>query len=52
MVTENPGHFIGRNGALHIGGHADMVLFDWSPQQPVTNALEIQNVYLSGEEVK
>ena len=52
MATENPGHFVGRNGTLHIGGHADLVLFDWSPQQPVTSALEIRTVYVAGEEVE
>ncbi|MFZ0518945.1 MAG: amidohydrolase family protein [Acidobacteriaceae bacterium] len=52
MATENPGHFVGRNGTLHIGAHADLVLFDWSPQQPVTSALEIRTVYVGGEEVE
>lgn len=51
MATENPGHFVGRNGTLHIGAHADLVLFDWSPQKPVTSALEIRSVYVTGEEV-
>jgi N-acetylglucosamine-6-phosphate deacetylase len=51
MATENPGHFVGRNGTLHIGAHADLVLFDWSPQKPVTSALEIRSVYVAGEEV-
>jgi N-acetylglucosamine-6-phosphate deacetylase len=52
MATENPGHFVGRNGTLHIGAPADLVLFDWWPQHPVTSALEIQTVYLAGEEVE
>ena len=52
MATENPGHFVGRNGTLHIGAHADLVLFDWSPQQPVTSALDIRAVYVAGEEVE
>ena len=52
MATENPGHFVGRNGTLHIGAHADLVLFDWSPQQPVTSALEIRTVFVAGEEVE
>ena len=52
MVTENPGHFIGRNGTLHIGAPADLVLFDWSPQQPVVSALEIRTVYVAGEEIE
>ena len=51
MATENPGHFVGRNGTLHIGADADLVLFDWLPQQPVTSALEIRAVYVAGEEV-
>jgi N-acetylglucosamine-6-phosphate deacetylase len=51
MATENPGHFVGRNGTLHIGGQGDLVLFDWLPQQPVTSALEIRAVYVAGEEV-
>jgi N-acetylglucosamine-6-phosphate deacetylase len=50
MATENPAHFIGRNGTLHIGAHADLVLFDWLPQQPVTSALEIRTVHIAGEE--
>jgi N-acetylglucosamine-6-phosphate deacetylase len=52
MATENPARFVGLNGTLHIGAHADLVLFDWSPQQPVTSALEIRTVYVSGEEVE
>ncbi len=52
MATENPGHFAGRNGTLHIGAQADLVLFDWSPQQPVTSALDIRAVYVAGEEVE
>ena len=52
MATENPGHFVGLNGTLHIGAPADLVLFDWWPQQPVTSALEIQTVYVAGEEVE
>ena len=52
MATENPGHFAGRNGTLHIGAQADLVLFDWSPQQPVTSALDIRTVYVAGEEVE
>ncbi|HTU49256.1 MAG TPA: amidohydrolase family protein [Acidobacteriaceae bacterium] len=52
MATENPGHFVGRNGTLHIGAHADLVLFDWSPQQPVASALEIRTVFVAGEEVE
>lgn len=52
MTTENPGHFVGRNGTLHIGAQADLVLFDWSPQKPAANALDIRTVYVSGEEVK
>lgn len=52
MVTENPGRFAGRNGTLHIGAHADLVLFDWVPQLPVTSALEIRAVYVAGEEIE
>lgn len=52
MATENPGHFVGRNGTLHIGAQADLVLFDWSPQQPVASALEIRTVYVAGQEVE
>lgn len=52
MATENPGYFIGRNGTLHIGACADLVLFDWLPQQPVTNALKIQTVFVAGEELE
>lgn len=51
MATENPGHFVGRNGTLHIGAPADLVLFEWLPQQPVTSALEIRTVYIAGEEL-
>jgi N-acetylglucosamine-6-phosphate deacetylase len=52
MATENPGHFVGRNGTLHIGAHADLVLFDWSPQEPAVSALAIRAVYVAGEEVE
>jgi N-acetylglucosamine-6-phosphate deacetylase len=52
MATENPGHFVGRNGTLHIGAHADLVLFDWLPQRPAASALEIRTVYVAGEEVE
>jgi N-acetylglucosamine-6-phosphate deacetylase len=52
MATENPGHFVGRNGTLHIGAQADLVLFDWSPQQPSASALDIRTVYVSGREVE
>lgn len=52
MATENPGRFAGRNGTLHIGAHADLVLFDWSPQQAAARALEIRTVYVAGEEVE
>jgi len=50
MATSNPGYFAGRNGTLHVGANADLVLFDWSPQQPITSALEIRSVYVAGEE--
>ncbi len=52
MATENPGHFVGRNGILHIGALADLVLFDWVPQQPAANALDIRAVYVGGREVE
>jgi N-acetylglucosamine-6-phosphate deacetylase len=52
MATENPGHFVRRSGTLHIGAHADLVLFDWLPQRPAPSALEIRTVYVSGEEVE
>lgn len=51
MATENPGHFVGRYGNLHVGASAELVLFEWSPQQPVTSALEIRNVYVAGEDI-
>jgi N-acetylglucosamine-6-phosphate deacetylase len=49
MATENPGHFVGRNGTLHIGAHADLVLFEWNT---AANALEIQTVLVAGLEGK
>jgi N-acetylglucosamine-6-phosphate deacetylase len=52
MATENPGHFVGRNSTLHIGGDADLVLFEWSPHRPAANALEIQTVLVAGAEVE
>ncbi len=52
MATENPGHFVGRNGTLHIGADADLVLFDWLPQRHAASALEIQTVLIAGEEVE
>jgi N-acetylglucosamine-6-phosphate deacetylase len=52
MATENPGHFVGRNGTLHIGAQADLVLFDWVPQLPMTTALEIRAVYVAGNQIE
>ncbi len=52
MATQNPGRFVGQNGTLHIGAEANLVLFDWSPQRPTANALEIQTVFLAGSEVE
>jgi N-acetylglucosamine-6-phosphate deacetylase len=49
MATENPGHFVGSNGRLHLGASADLVLFDWNT---AATALEILNVYMAGEEVE
>ncbi|MES2222245.1 MAG: amidohydrolase family protein [Acidobacteriota bacterium] len=52
MATENPGRFVGRNANLHVGASAELVLFDWSPQEPITSALEIRSVYVAGQEVQ
>jgi N-acetylglucosamine-6-phosphate deacetylase len=49
MATENPGHFVARNGTLHIGGDADLVLFEWDT---IASALEIQTVLVAGLEVE
>jgi N-acetylglucosamine-6-phosphate deacetylase len=49
MATENPGHFVARNGTLHIGGDADLVLFEWDT---IATALEIQTVLVAGLEVE
>lgn len=49
MATENPGHFVGRNGTLHIGADADLVLFDWNA---AANALEIQTILIAGSEIE
>jgi N-acetylglucosamine-6-phosphate deacetylase len=49
MATENPGHFVGSNGRLHLGASADLVLFEWNT---AATALEILNVYMAGEEVE
>lgn len=48
MATENPGHFAGHRGTLHIGADADLVLFDWNA---AASALEIQTVLVAGKEV-
>jgi N-acetylglucosamine-6-phosphate deacetylase len=47
MSTENPGRFVHRNGTLHIGGDADLVLFEWDT---ANSALEIQAVLVAGSE--
>lgn len=52
MATENPARFVGRNGTLHIGAPADLVLFDWSPQQNAASAIQIRTVYVAGEELE
>jgi N-acetylglucosamine-6-phosphate deacetylase len=49
MATENPGRFVGRNGTLHIGADADLVVFEWNT---AANALEIQTVLVAGAEVE
>jgi N-acetylglucosamine-6-phosphate deacetylase len=49
MATENPGRFAGRNGTLHIGADADLVVFEWNT---AANALEIQTVLVAGAEVE
>jgi cytosine/adenosine deaminase-related metal-dependent hydrolase len=49
MATENPGRFVGRNGTLHIGADADLVVFEWNT---AANALEIQSVLVAGAEVE
>jgi N-acetylglucosamine-6-phosphate deacetylase len=49
MATENPGRFVGRNGILHIGADADLVVFEWNT---AANALEIQTVLVAGAEVE
>ncbi|HZC42874.1 MAG TPA: amidohydrolase family protein [Acidobacteriaceae bacterium] len=49
MATENPARFLGRNGTLHIGADADLVLFDWNT---AANALENVTVYIAGEQVE
>ncbi|MHB1935856.1 MAG: N-acetylglucosamine-6-phosphate deacetylase [Acidobacteriaceae bacterium] len=52
MATQNPGRFVGRNGTLHIGADADLVLFDWSPRRPAAKGLEIQTVFVAGSEIE
>jgi N-acetylglucosamine-6-phosphate deacetylase len=49
MSTENPGRFVHRNGTLHIGGDADLVLFEWDT---ANSALEIQSVLVAGSEAE